>query len=134
MGAIKRFLGMEDDDISDNILEENRQLKRKRKATIKELDELKEQKDEITTKYIELLEEKAKGFDQYLYFQNLYGETYSQLKEQKREMAELKGENKRLNEEVEHLTSSNDKKSNKIDKLNKKIEKMTEVQDENDKK
>ena len=45
------------DSDKNNILEENRQLKVKKKYVSKELERLKEEKDEITTKYIELLEE-----------------------------------------------------------------------------
>lgn len=52
-------------------------------------------------KYIEILEEKSKGFDQYLYYHDLYAETYTLTKEQKKEIAELKSEIRRLNEELE---------------------------------
>ena len=89
------------DSDKDNILEENRQLKVKRKHTYKEMEKIKEEKDEIMAKYIELLEEKSKGFDQYLYYHDLYAETYALTKEQKKEIAELKSEVKRLNEELE---------------------------------
>ena len=89
------------DSDKNNILEENRQLKVKKKYVSKELERLKEEKDEITTKYIELLEEKSKGFDQYLYYHDLYAETYTLTKEQKKEIAELKSEIRRLNEELE---------------------------------
>ena len=89
------------DSDKDNILEENRQLKVKRKHTYKEMEKIKEEKDEMMAKYIELLEEKSKGFDQYLYYHDLYAETYTLTKEQKKEIAELKSEVKRLNEELE---------------------------------
>ena len=89
------------DSDKDNILEENRQLKVKRRNTHKEMEKIKEEKDEMMAKYIELLEEKSKGFDQYLYYHDLYAETYTLTKEQKKEIAELKSEVKRLNEELE---------------------------------
>ena len=89
------------DSDKDNILEENRQLKVKRRHTYKEMEKIKEEKDEMMAKYIELLEEKSKGFDQYLYYHDLYAETYTLTKEQKKEIAELKIEVKRLNEELE---------------------------------
>lgn len=89
------------DSDKDNILEENRQLKVKRKHTYKEMEKIKAEKDELMAKYIEILEEKSKGFDQYLYYHNLYAETYTLAKEQKKEIAELKSEVKRLNEELE---------------------------------
>ena len=89
------------DSDKDDILEENRQLKAKRRHTYKEMEKIKEEKDEMMAKYIELLEEKSKGFDQYLYYHDLYAETYTLTKEQKKEIAELKIEVKRLNEELE---------------------------------
>ena len=89
------------DSDKDNILEENRQLKVKRRHTYKEMEKIKEEKDEMMAKYIELLEEKSKGFDQYLYYHDLYAETYTLTKEQQKEIAELKSEVKRLNEELE---------------------------------
>lgn len=89
------------DSDKDNILEENRQLKAKRRHTHKEMEKIKEEKDKMMAKYIELLEEKSKGFDQYLYYHDLYAETYTLTKEQKKEIAELKSEVKRLNEELE---------------------------------
>ena len=89
------------DSDKDNILEENRQIKAKRRHTHKEMEKIKEEKDEMMAKYIELLEEKSKGFDQYLYYHDLYAETYTLTKEQKKEIAELKSEVKRLNEELE---------------------------------
>ena len=89
------------DSDKDNILEENRQLKVKRRHTYKEMEKIKEEKDEMMAKYIGLLEEKSKGFDQYLYYHDLYAETYTLTKEQKKEIAELKSEVKRLNEELE---------------------------------
>ena len=89
------------DSDKDNILEENRQLKVKRKHTYKEMEKIKEEKDEMMAKYIELLEEKSKGFDQYLHYHDLYAKTYALVKEQKKEIAELKSEVKRLNEELE---------------------------------
>ena len=85
----------------EDILEENRQLKVKRKHIYKEMEKIKEEKDELMAKYIELLEEKSKGFNQYLYYHDLYAETYTLTKEQKKEIAELKSEVKRLNEELE---------------------------------
>lgn len=119
------------DEQTDNIIEENRQLKIKRKHTSKEMDALKAEKDEIVAKYIELLEEKAKGFDQYLYYHDLYGETYTLTKEQKKEIAELKGEVKRLNEEVEELTNDKTKQEGKIERLKKKLDKEVQT-NEND--
>ena len=99
------------DSDKDNILEENKQLKVKRKHTQKELDETKEKLEDITNKYIEILEEKAKGFDQYLYYQDLYGETYTQMKEYKKELAEVKMQLKSAQEELEKKSKRKGKKN-----------------------
>ena len=103
------------DSDKDNILEENRQLKVKRRHTYKEMEKIKEEKDEMMAKYIELLEEKSKGFDQYLYYHDLYAETYTLAKEQKKEIAELKSEVKRLNEELEKKKAKRGGKSAKAE-------------------
>lgn len=103
------------DSDKDNILEENRQLKVKRKHTYKEMEKIKAEKDELMAKYIEILEEKSKGFDQYLYYHDLYAETYTLAKEQKKEIAELKSEVKRLNEELEKKKTKRGGKSAKAE-------------------
>lgn len=95
-----RSIFNQDEDVKD-IVEENKQLHKKRKYTKKELENLRNEKDEIVAKYVSLLEEKAKGFDQYLHYQELYSNTYNIVKEQKKEIADLKSEVKRLNEELE---------------------------------
>ncbi|MGN0967037.1 MAG: hypothetical protein ACI4OP_05610 [Candidatus Coprovivens sp.] len=104
------------DTDKDNILEENKQLKVKRKHTYKEMERIKAEKDELMAKYIEILEEKSKGFDQYLYYHDLYAETYTLTKEQKKEIAELKSEIKRLNEELEKRKPKRGGKSVKEEK------------------
>lgn len=90
----------------DLVEKENRQLRKRNKQTKKEFDDIKEEKDEIMNKYMAILEEKAKGFDQYLYYQNLYDKAYSTNKEQKKEIADLKSEIKTLNETSEDLQST----------------------------
>lgn len=84
-----------------SIIEENKQLKSKKRNALRKADRLKEENEELTKKYTELLEEKGKGFDQYLYYHDLYADSYLKLKEQKKEIAELKSEVKRLNEKLE---------------------------------
>ena len=98
MGIFKDFFGERDENI---ILEENMQLRKKRKYDKEDYKKLKGEYDDVVKKYISLLEEKSKGFDQYLYYHDLYAETYTLTKEQKKEIAELKSEVKRLNEELE---------------------------------
>lgn len=104
------------DSDKNNILEENRQLKVKRKHTYKEMEKIKAEKDELMAKYIEILEEKSKGFDQYLYYHDLYAETYTLTKEQKKEIAELKSEIRILNEELEKRKPKRGGKSVKEEK------------------
>lgn len=104
------------DTDKDNILEENKQLKVKRKHTYKEMEKIKAEKDELMAKYIEILEEKSKGFDQYLYYHDLYAETYALTKEQKKEIAELKSEIRKLNEELEKRKPKRGGKSVKKEK------------------
>lgn len=99
MNFFKEIFSVDND--KDNILKENRRLKAKTKNAHKKMEEMEEEKDEMTTKYIELLEEKSKGFDQYLHYHDLYAKTYALVKEQKKEIADLKSEVKRLNEELE---------------------------------
>ena len=89
MSIFKNFFGEGDEDI---ILEENKQLRKKRKRDKEDYEKLKEEYNDIVKKYISLLEEKGKGFDQYIYYHDLYGETYNLTKEQKKEIAELKSE------------------------------------------
>ena len=98
MSIFKDFFGEEDED---TILEENKQLKKKRKHDKEDYKNLREEYDDVVKKYISLLEEKSKGFDQYLYYHDLYAETYTLTKEQKKEIAEIKSEGKRWNEGVE---------------------------------
>lgn len=111
----------------DLVEKENRQLRKRNKQTKKEFDDIKEEKDEIMNKYMAILEEKAKGFDQYLYYQNLYDKAYSTNKEQKKEIADLKSEIKILNETLEDLQSTSLKKDKEIERLKKSVEKRTKT-------
>ena len=99
MNFFKEIFSIDND--KNNILKENRRLKAKTKNAHKKMEEMEEEKDEMMTKYIELLEEKSKGFDQYWHYHDLYAKTYALAKEQKKEIADLKSEVKRLNEELE---------------------------------
>ena len=98
MGIFKDFFGERDENI---ILEENKQLRKKRKYDKEDYKKLKGEYDDVVKKYISLLEEKSKGFDQYLYYHDLYAKKKTKTKEQKKEIAKLKSEVKRLNEQLE---------------------------------
>lgn len=94
MSIFSKFLGRKDE--VDDIIEENKQLSRKKENLRVAYKELQEQYDDIRQKYIQILEEKAEGFDQYLKYQDLYRETYTQNKEYKKEIGELKMQIKAL--------------------------------------
>lgn len=124
MSIFKDFFGKGDEDI---ILEENKQLRKKRKHDKEDYERLREEYDDVVKKYISLLEEKGKGFDQYIHYHDLYGETYNLTKEQKKEIAELKMENRTLNETLEELQSTLSKRDKEIEQLKNSTEKQTEI-------
>ena len=121
MSIFKDFFGKGDENI---ILEENKQLRKKRKHDKEDYEKLKEEYNDIVKKYISLLEEKGKGFDQYIYYHDLYGETYNLTKEQKKEIAEVKMENRTLNETLEEVQSTLSKRDKEIERLKKGAEKQ----------
>ena len=124
MSIFKDFFGKGDEDI---ILEENKQLRKKRKHDKEDYEKLREEYDDVVKKYISLLEEKGKGFDQYIHYHDLYGETYNLTKEQKKEIAELKMENRTLNETLEELQSTLSKRDKEIEQLKNSTEEQTEI-------
>ena len=124
MSIFKDFFGKGDEDI---ILEENKQLRKKRKHDKEDYEKLKEEYDDVVKKYISLLEEKGKGFDQYIHYHDLYGETYNLTKEQKKEIAELKMENRTLNETLEELQSTLSKRDKEIEQLKNSTDEQTEI-------
>lgn len=98
------------------IAEENKQLRKKNKYSQREIDEINAEKEELARKYIEILEEKSNGFNEYLKYQELYNDAYTTVKAQKREIAELKEEIKQLTEEIEKINNSKSKKGGKNEK------------------
>lgn len=124
MSIFKNFFGKGDEDI---ILEENKQLRKKRKHDKEDYERLREKYDDVVKKYISLLEEKGKGFDQYIHYHDLYGETYNLTKEQKKEIAELKMENRTLNETLEEVQSTLSKRDKEIEQLKNSTEEQTEI-------
>lgn len=121
MSIFKNFFGEGDED---TILEENKQLRKKRKHDKEDYKKLREEYDDVVKKYISLLEEKGKGFDQYIYYHDLYGKTYNLTKEQKKEIAELKVEIKALNETLEEVKSTLSKRNKEIERLKKGAKKQ----------
>ena len=68
------------EDGNKEIYKENEELKRKRKVDKKEFDNLKAEYDDITKKYMALLEEKAQEFDKCTFYQEDYRETHTLTK------------------------------------------------------
>lgn len=99
----KKILDKFDENDFNN---ENKKLKRNYKHLAEEIEKLKQEKEEITQKYIALLEEKGKGFDQYLHYHDLYGKYYSISKEQKKEIMELKLEINKQNDNTNTVKKS----------------------------
>ena len=124
MSIFKDFFGKGDEDI---ILEENKQLRKKRKHDKEDYEKLREEYDDVVKKYISLLEEKGKGFDQYIHYHDLYGETYNLTKEQKKEIAELKVEIRALNETLEEVQSTLSKRDKEIEQLKNSTDEQTEI-------
>ena len=107
-----------------DIEEENKQLRKKNKYNKKEIDEINSEKEELARKYIDILEEKANGFDQYLKYFNLCEDQSITIKSQKKEIAELKEKIKELTEENISLLDKIEKKNMKIKKCNEKVKEM----------
>ena len=84
------FTNLFKNDKKNDIFSENQQLKRKRKNIQEELDLIKLEKEEITNKYINLLEKKAEEFDKYFYYQDLYKEVELQLEKIKEKNDKIK--------------------------------------------
>lgn len=124
---------LKSDEVNTNIEEENRQLRRKNKYTKKEIDNINAEKNELAKKYIEILEEKSQKFNDYLKYQEMYGEAYATIKAQKKEIAELKEEIKELSEEIEKLNGIIDKKNDTIKREKKKNEEILNQKNEEEK-
>jgi len=101
------------------IAEENSRIRRGKKAVERELLETEEKLEEITDKYILLLEEKGEGFNQYIHYHDLCVELNDTVKKNKKEMADLKNEIKQLTS----IISEKDEIITKIEKENKKLNK-----------
>ena len=126
---IKDFFNKNEDIIE----EENEQLRKKHKYSLKEINSITKEKDELSKKYIDLLEEKTKGFDKYLEYKTLYEQNYEIVKSQKKEIAVLKEDIKRLEEENNALQEKINKKNKTIKKCNKKVEELKKEDIENGK-
>lgn len=72
------------------LIGENEKIKKNKKAIEKELQEEKLKNEELKNKYIELLEEKANGFDKYIHYEEECIKLAEEKRQMKKEIAELK--------------------------------------------
>jgi len=127
------FNSLRADDVNSDIEEENRQLRKKNKYSKKEIDNINAEKNELARKYIEILEEKSEKFNDYIKYQDLYGEAYATIKAQKKEIAELKEEIRELDDEITRLNSIIERKNDKIKREVKKNEEiLSRLEEEKD--
>ena len=70
------------------LIKENETIRRKKKDLEKEFDDYKEEVDTLKDKYITLLEEKAKGFDLYIHYEEEAKKQADKVRELKKELAE----------------------------------------------
>lgn len=88
---------------SKNIDIENKQMKKKTSFFKKTLKETKKELEETKNKYISLLEEKGEGFNQYIFWENKFNEEEIEVKEIKKEIADLKKDFKEYNGVIKRL-------------------------------
>ena len=80
------------DEVEQDIKNENKQMKKKIKNFKAAYNEVNQEKEELSQKYIALLEEKGAGFNQYIYYQNKCNEISNELKETGKQISVLKGD------------------------------------------
>lgn len=90
-------------ELKNNEKLEKKQDKQKLKTAKTQLKEVKEKCEILEQKYVALLEEKAEGFNQYLFWQNKAKETEADERELRREMSDIKKELKDYDEVISRL-------------------------------
>lgn len=79
-----------DGEVAKNERNEEKQTKKKLKTAKAQLKDVAEDRDLYRDKYIALLEEKGEGFNQYLRWQNKASECEADMKEARKETADIK--------------------------------------------
>lgn len=115
---IKRYFSEEEKEIrkANKLKEETK----KRKVAEGVVKEVSSSYDELQEKYIKILEEKGEKFDRFLEYHDLCKTQEVQIKELKREISDLKGENKEYENQFNEERERREKVEKELAKLQKK--------------
>lgn len=101
----------------NKLIEENMEIRKQKHYIEQKFNMLNNNLNEITNKYIKLLEQKAEQFDLYVKYQNECIEYATKNREYKKEIATLKEQVKSVIEENNDLKIKLEKTSKKASKL-----------------
>lgn len=115
---IKRYFSEEEKEIrkANKLKEETK----KRKVAEGVVKEVSSSYDELQEKYIKILEEKGEKFDRFLEYHDLCKTQEVQIKELKKEISDLKGENKEYENQFNEERERREKVEKELTKLQKK--------------
>ena len=115
---IKRYFSEEEKEIrkANKLKEETK----KRKVAESVVKEVSSSYDELQEKYIKILEEKGEKFDRFLEYHDLCKTQEVQIKELKKEISDLKGENKEYENQFNEERERREKVEEELTKLKKK--------------
>ena len=115
---IKRYFSEEEKEIrkANKLKEETK----KRKVAEGVVKEVSSSYDELQEKYIKILEEKGEKFDRFLEYHDLCKTQEVQIKELKKEISDLKGENKEYENQFNEERERREKVEEELTKLKKK--------------
>lgn len=115
-----KLLNLFGNDNQDNVNNNFKIEKRKRKVIESDYKDLLMEYNEMKDKYITLLEEKSEKFDNLVYYHDLSKEQSETLKDNKKEIGELKGEIKLNIEKIEEQNSKIEELESELSKIKKK--------------
>lgn len=115
---IKRYFSEEEKEIrkANKLKEETK----KRKVAEGVMKEVSSSYDELQEKYIKILEEKGEKFDRFLEYHDLCKTQEIQIKELKKEVSDLKGENKEYESQLKSERERSESLEKELTKLQKK--------------
>ena len=115
---IKRYFSEEEKEIrkANKLKEETK----KRKVAEGVVKEVSSSYDELQEKYIKILEEKGEKFNRFLEYHDLCKTQEVQIKELKKEISDLKGENKEYENQFNEERERREKVEEELTKLKKK--------------